>query len=195
MVIKTAAILGGAEYEEDAREYQDTVGVCKALAENGITILDGGGPGIMRAATEGAHSGGGKVVGITYYPAYKHAHYEGRDVQNLFDEEIVTPDYFSRTKKLLEMGNVHILFRGGTGTIGDFGMTWASSRIHQGHNIPIILFGSFWGHIIETFKKYMYLRPGETRLYDIVERPQEVMPLIEKYRRDLPDISTKTNGV
>lgn len=192
MQIKTAAILGGAEYSEEDVEFKDAVTVCKELAQNGITVLNGGGPGIMRAATVGAHGGDGHVVGVTYYPSYPHAHYEGRDPKNTFDEEIITPDYFNRTKKLLEMGNVHILFRGGTGTIGEFGMTWASSRIHEGHNIPIILFGSFWGHVIETFKKYMYLRPGETHLYDIVERPDQVLPLIEKYRRDLPDIPAKS---
>lgn len=182
MVIKTAAILGGAEYKEEDVEYQNAVEVGKSLAENGITVLNGGGPGVMRAATIGAHEGNGHVVGVTYYPFHPHAHYEGRDPENKFDEEVITNDYFDRTKKLLEMGNVHILFRGGTGTIGEFGMTWASSRIHEGHHIPIILFGAFWGHVIETFKKYMYLRPGETHLYDIVERPDEVLPLIKKYR-------------
>lgn len=188
MVIETAAILGGADFKKEDSEYRAAYDVAKILAQNKITVLNGGGPGVMRAATEGAHAVGGRVVGITYYPAHSHANYEGRDPENLFDEEIVTPDFFNRTKKLLEMGNVHLIFGGGTGTIGEFGMTWASSRIHQGHNIPIILFGAFWGHIIETFKKYMYLRPGETKLYAIVERPEEVLPLIEHYRRDLPDL-------
>lgn len=192
MVIETAAILGGAEFKEDESEYKSAVEVCRLLAENGITVCNGGGPGIMRAATEGAHLGRGKVVGVTYYPTYTHAHYEGRDPKNTFDEEIVTPDYFNRTKRLLELGNVHILFRGGTGTIGEFGMTWASSRIHEGHHIPIILFGGFWGHIIKTFREYMYLRRGETHLYNIVERPEEVLPLVEKYRAELPDILAHT---
>ena len=192
MVIKTAAILGGAEYKEEDVEYKNAFEVCKLLAQNGITVCNGGGPGIMRAATVGAHLGGGKVVGVTYYPTYPHAHYEGRDPRNTFDEEIITPDYFNRTKRLLELGNVHILFRGGTGTIGEFGMTWASSRIHEGHNIPIILFGGFWGHIIKTFREYMYLRHGEMHLYNIVEKAEQVVPLIEKYRKELPDILAKS---
>lgn len=188
MTIETAAIMGGVEFKKEDKEYQAVFAVAKLLAQNGIKVLNGGGPGVMRASTEGAHAGGGLAVGVTYYPSHSHAHYEGRDPSNLFDEEVVTSDYFARTKKLLEMGNVHILFGGGTGTISEFGMTWASSRIHEGHNIPIILFGSFWGHIIETFKKYMYLRAGETKLYDIVETPEQVMPLIERYRRELPDL-------
>lgn len=183
MKIETAAFLGGAEFKNDDPEYQSAFEVAKVLAQEGLTILNGGGPGIMRASTEGARSVGGKTIGVTYYPKYDHANYEGRDPQNLFDEEIVTQDYFDRTKKLLEMGNVHLLFRGGTGTIGEFGMTWASSRIHTGHATPIILFGSFWGHVIETFKKYMYVRPGETKLYHIVESPAEVWPIVEKYRQ------------
>lgn len=183
MLIETAAILGGAEFKSGDAEYQDAYEVAKVLAQNSVTVLNGGGPGVMRAATEGAHAGGGRVVGVIYYPNYRHANFEGRDRQNLFDEEIVTSDYFSRTKKLLEMGNVHVLFRGGSGTISEFGMSWASSRIHAGHNIPIILFGAFWQNIIKTFQRYMYIRPGESKLYDIVESADQVMPLIEKYQR------------
>lgn len=184
MIIQTAAFLGGAEFKNGDSEYQAAWEVAKILSVKGLAVLNGGGPGIMRASTEGAQSVGGKVIGVTYYPKYEHANYEGRDPQNLFGQEIVALDYFDRTKKLLEMGNVHILFRGGTGTIGEFGMTWASSRIHQGHNIPIILFGAFWGHVINAFKKYMYVRSGETRLYHIVETAAEVWPIIEKYRRN-----------
>lgn len=189
MTIETAAILGGADFKKGDKEFEDAFEVGRLLAKNGITVMNGGGPGVMKASTEGAKNCGGRVIGVTYYPSYPHANYEGRDPENIFDEEIVTNDYFDRTKKLLEEGNVHILFRGGTGTIGEFGMTWSSSRIHEGHNIPIILFGAFWGHVIETFKKYMYLRAGETRLYDIVESADEVLSLIERYRRNLPELN------
>jgi predicted Rossmann-fold nucleotide-binding protein len=69
----------------------------------------------MRASTEGAKSVGGKVIGVTYHPKYPHSRFEGRDPDNLFDEEIVTSDYFERTKQLLILSDIHIVFRGGTG--------------------------------------------------------------------------------
>ena len=187
MKIETAAILGGAEFKKEDREYQDAFEVSKILAQERITIFNGGGPGIMRASTQGAHQGSGQVIGVTYYPKYQHANFEGRDKENAFDQEIITENYFARTKKLLEMGKVHIIFRGGSGTVSEFGMSWALSRIHDGHSIPIILFGDFWVQIIEALKKHMYLRPGETKYYDVVQDPGQVLLLIEKYRRELGD--------
>lgn len=179
MKIKRAVFLGGADFKPSDEVYQAAFKTAKLLAETGIAILNGGGPGVMRAATEGAHEGGGEVIGVTYYPKYKHATYEGKDPKNRFDKEIKTANYFERTQKLLELGDVHIIFKGGTGTISEFGMSWASSRIHYGHNIPLILFGKFWKEIIEGFRKYMYMRPEEFKVYYIVTSPEEVLEKIQ----------------
>lgn len=186
MVIQKAAILGGAEFKEKDPEYQQAWATAKLLAQNGLIILNGGGPGIMRAATEGAHAGGGRAIGVTYHPAYKHENYEGRDPRNLFDEEINQPDYASRMRKLLEISDVHVIFRGGTGTISEFGMTWAQSRIHQGHHIHFILFGDFWQEIMDIFKKYMYMRADEFHLYAVVDTSEQVLHMIRQFEKEPP---------
>ena len=181
MTINKASILGGADFQPGDETYQDVFETAKLLAENGLTVINGGGPGVMRAATEGAHQANGHVIGVTYDPTYEHAKYEGRDPSNRFDEEVVTADYFHRTKTVLEMADVHIVFRGGTGTISEFGMSWALSRIHYGHHIPIILFGQFWEEITGCLRKHMYMRPDEFVLYRIVTSPQEVINRVREF--------------
>ncbi len=171
--------LGGAVWKPQDKEYKDAYTVAKLLAENGHEILNGGGPGVMEASTKGAKAGGQDfLVAVTYHPAYHHDNYEDTTGDNDFDEEIKTTDYFDRTKVMLENTDVHIVFRGGTGTISELGMTWASSRIHEGHHKPIILFGDFWEEIIETFKKCMAIRPGELELLKICTTPQQVLDYI-----------------
>lgn len=182
--IHRVAFLGGAEWQEDSDVYKNAFETAKLVAEAGYEIVNGGGPGVMRAATSGAHAGGGKVLGITYRPAYKHKNYEGVDKENDYDEEVTTLDYFDRTKVMLQNADVHVIFQGGTGTISEFGMTWASSRIHLGHHKPIILVGKFWEHIIREFEIHMKLRPGEKELIAIVTKPQEVLDLINSVRKD-----------
>ena len=172
---RSVAFLGGAEFKPEDQTYIDAYMTAKYLAQLGLTIYNGGGPGVMRASTEGAKSVGGKVIGVTYYPDVPRSNFEGRDPKNLFDEEIVTSDYFERTKQLLINGDIHVIFRGGTGTISEFGMAWASSRIRCGQERPIILFGDFWKILIENFRRYMYMRPGESRLYKIVESVDEAV--------------------
>jgi hypothetical protein len=177
---RSIAFLGGADFEPGDQTYTDAYITAKRMAELGLTIYNGGGPGVMRASTEGAKSVGGRVVGVTYHTKDPHTHYEGRDPLNHFDEEIVVSDYFDRTKRLLILSDIHIIFRGGTGTISEFGMTWASSRIHTGEERPIILFGGFWRNLITSIRKYMYMRPGEFRLYKIVETADEASHEVER---------------
>jgi uncharacterized protein (TIGR00725 family) len=55
-------IMGGSTCPEDL--YEETRGVARKLAEAGVTILCGGGGGVMEAAARGAREGGGLTVGI-----------------------------------------------------------------------------------------------------------------------------------
>ena len=192
LVVKKVAILGGAAWKETDQTYKDSFAVAKLLAENGIEVLNGGGPGVMEAATKGAKAGGQKfTVVVTYEPAYEHKNYEGSTADNPYDEDIKTTDYFDRTKVLLQNTDVHIVFRGGTGTISEFGMSWASSRIHEGHHKPIILFGDFWKKLIGDIKANMHMRPGEVELLKIVSKPEEVIEYIKEIsKKDIKESVT-----
>ena len=95
--------------------------------------------------------------------------------QTPVDKEIISPNYVERTLKLLELGDAYIVFKGGTGTISEFGMAWGLARLHFGHHKPLILFGSWWHEVIEAFGRNMCLRPEELQVYRIVSTPEEVL--------------------
>lgn len=175
MKITNVAFLGFAEAKTDDQDYKDAVETAKLLAQAGYTIINGGGPGIMRAATEGAHLGNGKALGITYYPESREINFEGRDPANKFDEEIVASTYVERTLRIMSMADVYLIFNGGTGTVSEFGMAWGLARIHFGHHRPLVLFGQFWHEIIEAIGKHMKLRPEELQVYHIVTTPEEAL--------------------
>ena len=87
----------------------------------------------------------------------------------------MTKTYVERTLKIMDIGDVYVVFNGGTGTISEFGMAWGLARLHFGHHKPLILFGHFWHDIIEVFGRNMRLRPEELKVYHIVTTPQEVL--------------------
>lgn len=184
MLIRNIAIFGYSETKEDEPLYQDAFEVSKLLAEGGYTIVNGGGPGVMKAATEGAHAGNGKAIGIYFSPEGM-TNFDGKEQSNHVDEEINMPNYVERTLKLLEVGDCYIIFAGGTGTISEFGMAWGLARLYFGHHKPLILYGSFWYPIIEAIAENMPLRKEELEVYHIVTKPQDVIMAVREIESKL----------
>ncbi len=196
--IDRVAVFGFADAKPEDILYNEVVCVGQALAKNGYVVVDGGGPGVMEAATIGAKLGGGKVVGVTFYPQDA-KHFEGRDLKNAMDEEIITHNYVERTIRLLERGQVYVIFNGGTGTISEFGMAWGLARIYFGHHKPLILYGEFWPEVIEAFKKNMKLRPEELKVFKFANNPHEVLTAISEFHSEIQSgehehLKTGNNG-
>lgn len=176
---KRITIFGYADAKEEDQVWKDAFNTAKLLAENGYVIVNGGGPGVMKASTLGAKEAGGKVIGVSFYP--KNApNFEGRDKTNPIDEEIKTEHYLERTLKLLGMGDVYVTFKGGTGTISEFGMAWGLARLYFGHHKPFVLYGSFWNDLLASFAQNMYIRGEELKVYRVVETPQQVLAEIKR---------------
>ena len=183
-IIDRVAIFGFADAPEGSELYKDAFETAKALAEAGYLTVNGGGPGVMRAATEGAHAGGGKVTGVTFYPK-EMIRYEGKDPLNKVDEEIVTQNYVERTIRLLERGQVYVIFNGGTGTISEFGMAWGLARLYFCHHKPMILYGDFWHEIVEAFKKNMHLREGDLTVFKVANSCHQVLQDITEFGTEI----------
>lgn len=184
--VEHISVLGYSQATPSDPLYKRVRQVTKHLATAGYTIVNGGGPGVMRAASEGAKEGGGRTIGVTFYPKDA-TNYEGRDPKNPLDMEIKTANYLERTLKLLEIGEVYLIFNGGTGTISEFGMAWGLSRIYFGHNKPILLFGHFWEEVLAALARYMKLREEEKTVYQIVENVTEITLAIEKFEKRMSE--------
>lgn len=177
-LIRVVTCLGFADAKPDDPLYTSAYDVAKAIAQSGYTVANGGGPGVMRATSEGAKAGGGKVIGVTFYPKESTV-FEGRDHNNPIDEEIKTDNYLARTLKLLEVGQAYVIFKGGTGTISEFGMAWGLARLYLGHHKPLILYGKFWENIMATFMANMRMRPEEFQVYRVANTPEEVVKSLD----------------
>ncbi len=182
--IEQVAIFGSSHTSFDSELAKEAYEVSKKLAEAGYIVVDGGGPGVMRAATEGAKSVDGKVIGIVLQ-ADENMHYEGRDPKNLFDIEIKAKNYVERTLTLMREGQVYVVFNGGTGTISEFGMAWGLAKLYFGHHKPLILYGQFWEKIMAIFQENMLITKEEQEVYKIVDTPEGVLEAIVKFEEEL----------
>jgi len=186
-IIKRIAFFGDSQLPKSDPVYKSAFEVAKVLASEGYVIVNGGGPGVMDAATKGANEAGGETIAITFNPKDAPG-YEGRYLGNLTDEEIVTTNYVERMFKLLEHADMFIVFKGGTGTISEFGTAWVLAKLYYGHHKPLILFGNFWIEIIDTLKKNMNLDREELSVFEIVAKESEVLPNVKKFEKLLESV-------
>ncbi len=190
--VRAVSLFGFADAQPDSELYRSAFEVAKLLANNGLEVVNGGGPGVMRAGTDGAHAGGGKSTIATFYPKYIN-HFEGKDRNNKADKEIIENNYLDRTMKLLELGNAYVIFNGGTGTLSEFGMAWGLAYLYFGHHKPLILYGHFWHAILESLVANMLIaqqRPESLKVYKIVTTPEAVLEALlehEEHLKNSPD--------
>lgn len=178
--IKNIAFFGDANISEADETYVQAFDVAEALAQKGYVIVDGGGPGVMEAATSGARKGGGKTVAVTFDPVGA-VGYEGRYIKNVTDTEVVTTNYIERMFKLLEYGDVFVIFKGGSGTVSEFGTAWVLAKLYFGNHKPIILYGHFWAEILDVLRKNMNIDSTEMSIFEICSTKDEVMKAIDRF--------------
>lgn len=171
------AIFGDGAAKENDDHYKDAYKTAKLLAENGYTIINGGGPGVMLAATQGAKKAGGRVEVVTIDPTKMGKHFEGKNTENVTkaDIEYTTNNYDERVAKLAEVADAFVVFKGGTGTLSELTMTWSKAKFDFGHHEPVILFGSFWKDFLGVIEKDMGLEETEKEVITVVETPEEVL--------------------
>lgn len=186
--IKNIAFFGDADISEADDAYKAAFDVAEMLAGEGYVVVDGGGPGVMEAATSGARKGGGKTISVTFDPVSAPG-YEGRYIKNVTDTEVVTTNYIERMFKLMEYGDTFIIFKGGTGTISEFGTAWVLAKLYYGHHKSFILYGDFWIPVIDAIKDNLNIDAKEYSVFEICRNKEEVLSTIKKF-----EIKTAARG-
>jgi uncharacterized protein (TIGR00730 family) len=131
-----------SRYYEVARAFGQLVGEAGKRAIGGeITVMTGGGPGIMEAANRGARDVGAKSIGLNI--ALPHEQYPN---------PYVTPDlcfrfhYFAMRKMhFLLRARALVAFPGGYGTLDELFEVLALAQTRKMAPVPVVLVGeSYW---------------------------------------------------
>lgn len=182
--IKNVAFFGDANISPADETYKAAFDVAELLASEGFVVVDGGGPGVMEAATSGAEKSNGKTISVTFDPVNAPG-FEGKYIKNVTDEEIVTTNYIERMFKLMEYSDVFVIFKGGSGTISEFGTAWVLAKLYYGHHKPFILFGDFWVGIIDAIRRGMNIDSKEYSVFEICRTKEEVLATIHKFEKKI----------
>ncbi len=179
VVFKKVAFFGDAAVLPESTYYQSAYHAAKKLAKMGYTIVNGGGPGIMDAATRGAESVDGHTVSVVFSPEHATG-FEGRYLSNVTDKVVKTNNYIERMFKLMEESDVFLIFQGGTGTISELGTAWVLAKLYYGHHKPFILVGAFWRPVIGAMHDNLLIDAKEMDVFRIVDGIDEILPTMKK---------------
>ena len=188
--IKNIAFFGFSDFKPSTADYRQAFLLARALAQKGYTIVNGGGPGIMDAATKGAESVRGETLAITFSP-HDAPGFEGRYIANRVDKEIKTKNYIERMFKLMEHSDCFIMFNGGTGTLSEFATSWALARLYYPHHKPFVLYGHFWQDIVRLLKQKMKLREADMKVFKVATTKQEVLAALSGFEDEMAKFDHK----
>ena len=142
---KTVAVFCGSKQGNDPVFVSHARALGRLLAENGISIIyGGGGKGIMGALADGHLEAGGSITGIIpkMLVDFEHQH-------NGLTELEVTEDMHTRKKIMYERCDLAIILPGGFGTLDELFemLTWNQLSIHD-KRILVLNSGGFYTHLM-----------------------------------------------
>ena len=182
--ITNVAIFGSADVDELHPLYSEVFTAARYLAYQGKVIINGGGPGVMDAATKGAQSAGGKTLVVTFYPKDM-PEFEGRFYENNADKEIKTANYVERMFGLMEHADIFICFQGGTGTLSEWSTAWLLAHLYYGNHKPLILYGAFWEDVMKVIDEHFFIGEKEHEIYRIVKNEEEMIKAITMFEKEM----------
>ncbi len=134
-------------YYDDAREFGRLVGKSGRGPEDcRVTLMTGGGPGIMEAANRGAFDVGAKSIGLNIQLPHEQ-----------FPNPYITPGlcfqfhYFAMRKlHFLNRAKALVVYPGGFGTLDELFETLTLVQTHKQEPMPIVMVGKrYWNRLID----------------------------------------------
>lgn len=182
--IENIAIFGSADVDEKHPLYEEVFRVSRHLAYNGKRIVNGGGPGVMAAATAGAQSVKGKTLTVTFEPTDM-PEFEGKFNKNIPDKEIKTAHYVERMFGLMNNADAFICFQGGTGTLSEWATAWLLAHLYYGNHKPLILYGEFWYDLHRVVEEHFFIGEKELQVYKIVTSEEAILSALQDFEDEL----------
>ena len=171
-------IFGSARLPQDHKYCKMAYKLGGLLAKNGHTVVTGGGPGIMEAASRGSYENGGRTVGLNI--TLKHEQFP-----NPYLTDCLTFEYFFARKVALAMASkVFVFFPGGFGTMDELSEILCLMQEGKMPKMPVFLIGrSYWRRFDLVIIKMLRLGAislQDTKLFRITNDINEVVEAANK---------------
>ena len=174
-------IFGSARTKENHPMYQKAQELGYLLAENGIPVITGGGPGIMEAGNRGAADAKGLSIGCNIELPFEQRGnaYATRPLYFKF--------FFVRKTMFVKYSTAFVVFPGGYGTLDELFEALTLIQTGKVSNFPVILFGaSYWKGLVDWLKDTVAqqgnVHVADLTLFHVTDDPAEVVRILQAAR-------------
>ncbi len=172
-------VFGSARFPEQHAYYELSRKVGYALARLGFTVMTGGGPGVMEAATRGAKEAGGFTVGCNIRLP------EEQKLNPYLDRAVIFDHFFVRKVMLVKYSYAFVVMPGGLGTMDELFEALTLIQTKMIENFPVVLMGSeYYRPLMGLLAKMGAAGTISTTDLDLLlltDSVQEAMAHIEKH--------------
>ena len=170
-------LFGSARTLESDPMYAAALETARLLGKTGLSIITGGGPGIMEAANRGARAAGATSVGLNIELPFE------QHVNPYVDITVEFRYFFVRKTMLIRYAQAFVIFPGGFGTMDELFEALTLIQTGKIKNFPVILFGvSYWKGLLDWSRQTL-LAEGKVSEEDLsllmsTDDPEQVRDIV-----------------
>src|SRR6478609_8499706 len=171
------SVFGSARTQPGSPNYELGVEVGRKLAEAGLAVITGGGPGSMEAANKGAVQGNGVSVGLGIELPFE------QGMNQWVDLGINFRYFFARKTMFVKYAQGFIVLPGGLGTLDELFEAMVLVQTRKVTSFPIVLVGTaFWSPMLEWVRDTLVaegmVSAEDLDLVQVVDDPARAVELV-----------------
>ena len=173
------SVFGSARLPDNDPSYAQAEELGRRLAEHGITVITGGGPGIMEAANKGAKEAGGESVGLAIELPHEQS-------TNPYCTRVLNFRYFFVRKTMfVKYAQGFVIFPGGFGTFDELFESLTLVQTGKIEHFPVILIGTrYWKPLLDWLRDpvqtHGMVGPQDLGLFRCTDDTDQVVTWLEE---------------
>ncbi len=184
-VERAIAVFGSARTKPENEHYKAATEIGRALGELGFSLITGGGPGIMEAASKGSYESPAESIGVNIeLPHEQHA--------NPFLDTVVDFRYFFVRKVMfVKFSAGFVMMPGGFGTLDELFEVLTLIQTQKIEAVPVVFYdSSFWSPLVDWMRsrllKQGLISENDLDLFSVCDEVDEVVEVFRKRYGDRP---------
>ncbi|TNF34037.1 MAG: TIGR00730 family Rossman fold protein [Gammaproteobacteria bacterium] len=176
------SIFGSARTRKDDPYYQHAYDIAFKLGQQGFSVITGGGPGIMEAASKGAAEAGATSIGLNIELPHEQT---PNPYQNL---KLDFRYFFARKVMFVKYSMGYVCMPGGYGTMDEMFEAMTLLQTSKIFPMPLILFGSeYWKGLLswmqQTMLKAGTIMDDDMQLFTVTDDVDEVIDIMNRHKQ------------